>query len=81
LLSDSLTRLVVNRITISFKKALLFLAISFPQSFATEDFSSLRYVYDRLNETGNYQELDMIADPDDPRDLFGMLQRSKNASK
>lgn len=49
--------------------------------FATEDFSSLRYVYDRLNETGNYQELDMIADPDDPRDLFGMLQRSKNASK
>jgi ornithine cyclodeaminase len=23
-----------------------------------------------------YQDLDMIADPDDPRDLFGMLMRA-----
>ena len=45
--------------------------------FAIEDFSALRYVYDRLEETGLYQNLDMIADPDDPRDLFGMLQRAK----
>ena len=45
--------------------------------FATEDFSSLRYIYDTLRTTGNYQKLDMIADPDDPRDLFGMIQRAK----
>ena len=45
--------------------------------FAVEDFSTLRYVYDRLRNTNFYQQLDMIADPDDPRDLFGMLQRSR----
>lgn len=45
--------------------------------FAIEDFSALRYVRDQLEETGLYQDLDMIADPDDPRDLFGMVQRAK----
>ena len=45
--------------------------------FAIEDFSALRYVRNRLEVTGLYQDLDMIADPDDPRDLFGMLQRAK----
>jgi ornithine cyclodeaminase len=44
--------------------------------FATEDFSALRYVRDRIAGTDLYQSLDIIADPDDPRDLFGMLQRS-----
>ncbi len=45
--------------------------------FATEDFSALRYLRQQLHETGLYQALDMIADPDDPRDLFGMVQRAK----
>ncbi|MEL6549847.1 MAG: ornithine cyclodeaminase [Pseudomonadota bacterium] len=45
--------------------------------FATEDFSALRYVHARLQDTGHYAELDMIADPDDPRDLFGMVMRAK----
>lgn len=45
--------------------------------FAIEDFSALRYVRDRIGGTGFYQELDIIADPDEPRDLFGMLQRAK----
>ncbi|MQB40649.1 ornithine cyclodeaminase [Rhizobium sp. ICMP 5592] len=45
--------------------------------FAVEDFSALRYVRDRLKGTGFYQDLDIIADPDDPRDLFGMLQRAR----
>jgi len=45
--------------------------------FATEDFSALCYIYDKLDETGFYEELDMIADPDDPRDLFGMLVRKQ----
>jgi len=47
--------------------------------FAIEDFSALRYVRDRLRGTGLYQDLDIIADPDDPRDLFGMLQRARQA--
>ncbi|MEO0665640.1 MAG: ornithine cyclodeaminase, partial [Pseudomonadota bacterium] len=45
--------------------------------FATEDFSALRYVHARLQDTGHFAELDMIADPDDPRDLFGMVMRAK----
>jgi ornithine cyclodeaminase len=44
--------------------------------FAIEDFSALRYVRDQLKSTGLYQELDMLADPDEPRDLFGMLLRA-----
>ncbi|MFS4437353.1 ornithine cyclodeaminase [Paracoccaceae bacterium GXU_MW_L88] len=44
--------------------------------FAIEDFSALRYVRDRLDGTQHYQMLDLLADPDDPRDLYGMLLRS-----
>ena len=44
--------------------------------FAVEDFSALRYVRDRLEETGAFETLDLLADPDDPRDLFGMLRRA-----
>lgn len=46
--------------------------------FAIEDFSALRYVRNKLKGTGLYQELDLLADPDDPRDLFGMLLRAKS---
>ena len=45
--------------------------------FAIEDFSALRYVHAKAQETGLYTELDMVADPDDPRDLFGMLLRAR----
>ena len=45
--------------------------------FATEDFSALRYLRDQLESTGHFIELDLLADPDDPRDLFGMVQRAK----
>ncbi len=48
--------------------------------FAIEDFSALRYIRDRIRGTGFYFDLDMLADPDDPRDLFGMLQRAKPTS-
>ncbi|MCV2870056.1 ornithine cyclodeaminase [Defluviimonas sp. WL0002] len=47
--------------------------------FAIEDFSALRYVHDRLKGTYFFEELDMIADPDEPRDLYGMLLRAKDA--
>ncbi|MDO9637338.1 MAG: ornithine cyclodeaminase [Pseudotabrizicola sp.] len=45
--------------------------------FAIEDFSALRYIRARLHETGFCDQLDMIADPDDPRDLFGMILRAR----
>ena len=44
--------------------------------FAIEDFSALRYIRARMQETGFCDQLDMIADPDDPRDLFGMILRA-----
>ncbi|WP_336814060.1 ornithine cyclodeaminase [Bosea sp. MMO-172] len=48
--------------------------------FAIEDFSALRYVYERIREAGTYVDLDLIADPDDSRDLFGMLMRAAPGS-
>lgn len=44
--------------------------------FAIEDFSALRYVRGKMAETGLFTRLDLLADPDDPRDLFGMLNRA-----
>ncbi len=44
--------------------------------FAIEDFSALRYVHAKLQGTDFFQQIDILADPDDPRDLFGMLQRA-----
>ena len=44
--------------------------------FAIEDFSALRYIHNKIKGTDFYLDLDFVADPDDPRDLFGMLQRA-----
>ena len=44
--------------------------------FAIEDFSALNYLHSKLEETGHFIQLDMLADPDDPRDLFGMVKRA-----
>ncbi len=44
--------------------------------FAIEDFSALRYLRDHVRDTGCFEDLDLLADPDDPRDLFGMLHRA-----
>lgn len=43
--------------------------------FAIEDFSALRYVRDRVSGSTSINHLDLLADPDEPRDLFGMLLR------
>lgn len=46
--------------------------------FAIEDFSALRYIHDTISKHPGFSEqLDMLADPDDPRDLFGMVERRK----
>lgn len=47
--------------------------------FATEDFSALCFVHSLLEQYPHHEMLDMVADPDDPRDLFGMLLRSQAA--
>lgn len=43
--------------------------------FAIEDFSALRYVRDRVAGSTFTNSLDILADPDEPRELFGMLLR------
>ncbi|MEP1963007.1 ornithine cyclodeaminase [Tateyamaria sp.] len=45
--------------------------------FAIEDFSALRLVRDKVEGTDFFHPLDLLADPDDPRDLFGMTMRAK----
>lgn len=49
--------------------------------FATEDFSALRYIFDRLKQDPFQEPLDLLADPDDPRDLFGMVERMSGATE
>ena len=45
--------------------------------FAIEDFSALRYLRSKISQTHFFDELDLLADPDDPRDLFGMFERAR----
>ncbi|MFC2967743.1 ornithine cyclodeaminase [Acidimangrovimonas pyrenivorans] len=45
--------------------------------FAIEDFSALRYVHDRITAGPFSERLDLVADPDEPRDLLGMLLRAR----
>ncbi len=45
--------------------------------FAIEDFSALRYVHSCVTKGAAHELLDMLADPDDPRDLFGMVKRAQ----
>jgi ornithine cyclodeaminase len=41
--------------------------------FAIEDFSALMYLHDRIVDTDFAQDLDILALPDDPKDLFGLI--------
>lgn len=45
--------------------------------FAIEDFSALRALRDVIRNTDFYVPIDLLADPDNPRDLYGMLERAK----
>lgn len=44
--------------------------------FAVEDFAALKYVREKIEMGDCSSTLDLIADPDDPRDLYGMLLRA-----
>ncbi|MBX3092191.1 MAG: ornithine cyclodeaminase [Cryobacterium sp.] len=41
--------------------------------FAIEDFTALRYVRDSIDATDFYEDIDLVANPDDPKDLFGFV--------
>ncbi|GHG53906.1 ornithine cyclodeaminase [Sinomonas cellulolyticus] len=41
--------------------------------FAVEDFSALRYVRDMVAGTDFAEEIDLIAAPEDPKDLYGLV--------
>ena len=41
--------------------------------FAIEDFSALRYVRDSVDGTDFFEDIDLIANPDNPKDLFGFV--------
>ncbi|MCY4334736.1 MAG: ornithine cyclodeaminase [Litoreibacter sp.] len=43
--------------------------------FAVEDFSAMRWLREKVAQGAPSEMLDLIADPDDPRDLFGMTKR------
>jgi ornithine cyclodeaminase len=45
--------------------------------FAIEDFAALRYVRDKIVGGDFHEDLDLLADPDEPRDLMGMLHRAE----
>ncbi len=42
--------------------------------FAIEDFSALRYLYEAVRDTDYSVDVDLIADPADPKDLFSMVR-------
>ncbi len=44
--------------------------------FAIEDFSALRYIYHLAKAHNLYQTIDILANPHNPRDLFGLTLRS-----
>ncbi|CCG03426.1 ornithine cyclodeaminase [Blastococcus saxobsidens] len=41
--------------------------------FAIEDFSALRYLRDAVRGTAWVTHIDLVAEPEDPKDLFGMI--------
>ena len=41
--------------------------------FAIEDFSALRYLRDQVTGSPFVEEIDLIADPADPKDLFSLV--------
>jgi ornithine cyclodeaminase len=49
--------------------------------FAIEDFSALRYLRDRTVEAGDGARLNLLASPEDPRDLFGLLTARERSSR
>jgi ornithine cyclodeaminase len=41
--------------------------------FAIEDFTALRFLNDAVDGSEYFEEIDLVAAPDDPKDLFGLV--------
>lgn len=48
--------------------------------FAIEDYSALRYFYDLVSKNGQCQAIELLASPQDPRNLFGLIDTPSAAS-
>jgi ornithine cyclodeaminase len=42
--------------------------------FAIEDFAALTFLHQRLDGTDYFDELDLVAEPSDPKNLFGLIE-------
>lgn len=47
--------------------------------FAIEDFSALRYVRDAVDGTDFFDDIDLVAEPADPKDLFSLVSSAFSA--
>jgi ornithine cyclodeaminase len=48
--------------------------------FAIEDYSALRYVYDLVNNNNQAKKIEILASPENPRNLFGLIAESDKFS-
>ncbi|GGP76961.1 ornithine cyclodeaminase [Shewanella ulleungensis] len=49
--------------------------------FAIEDFSALRYVHDLIKQQSSHQQLELLTNQANPRDLFGLLTPATQATR
>ena len=47
--------------------------------FAIEDYSALRYVFDLVNQKGYFQEIEILANPENPKNLYGLTRTENDA--
>lgn len=49
--------------------------------FALEDYSALRFIFELVKQNKEAQQIELLANPQDPRNLFGLTQSLKAQSK
>jgi ornithine cyclodeaminase len=49
--------------------------------FALEDYSALRFIFELVKQNKEAQQIELLANPQDPRNLFGLTQTLKAQSK
>lgn len=47
--------------------------------FALEDFSTLKLIYQMMEKRGQGEAVDLIPEPDDPKNLYGLISGGKNS--
>jgi ornithine cyclodeaminase len=49
--------------------------------FAIEDFSALRYIHDLIKQQSKPQQLELLTNQENPRDLFGLINQSAQITR